>query len=462
MTTLSESVPQPVQSQADGFLSISSRTRRDLDAIAAAAQNTNYSYEQARFLSNNIGPRLSGSPQAAAAVSYVEKQMHELGADVRLEPVTVRHWVRGQEEAQLVRYPGKVEASCQKIVVTALGNTVATPREGMTAPILVVETFEHLDQLPVDQIRGTVVLFNYAFDEFAADSGRWEHAYRSAAQYRNEGPARASQKGAIAALVRSVGPRRSRLPHTGVTRFRDGVSQIPAGAVAAEDADLIADLATRGDVVIHLVLTPRELPAAQSHNVVANLQGSQFPEQIVIVSAHLDSWDLATGALDDAVGIGITMDVLRLIKTVNPHPKRTIRFVAWMNEENGGAGGRAYAEDHKSELGRHIAAVEVDYGDGRPIGLNVAATEERIAPISAILHRIGDPIGGVNVVSDSPGADLTALNQAGVPAVAPLQESRHYFDYHHSPADTFDKVRVEELRKCVDVIARLVYALAEI
>ena len=181
----------------------------------------------------------------------------------------------------------------------------------------------------------------------------------------------------------------------------------------------------------------------------------------MLVSGHLDSWDLGTGALDDAVGVAAAMDVLRLIKAINPRPKRTIRFVAWMNEENGRAGGRAYAEAHKSELADHVAAVEFDYGDGRPLGLIVHGDKGRLAPISAILHSIADPIGGVIDVGGSPGVDLIDIGRAGVPCIAPLQDGRHYFDYHHTSADTFDKVRADELRRGVDAIASLVYALAQ-
>lgn len=426
-----------------------------------AAQKSTYSYEQIVLLSNNIGPRLSGSPQAAAAVEYVANQMRDLGLDVCLEPVTVRHWVRGTGEAQLIRYPGYVDGTGQKILVTALGNTVATPNEGITAPILVVNTFEQLEEVPTDQVRGKVVLFNYMFDNFAARAGRWEQAYASAVRYRSEGPARAAEKGAVAALVRSAGSSGFRLAHTGLTKYKDGIQAIPAAAVPGEDADLISALAKRSDVLIHLVLTPRDLPEVQSSNVIADLKGALFPEQVVIVSGHLDSWDLGTGALDDATGVGIAMDVLRIIKEINPHPKRTIRFVAWMNEENGGAGGRVYAEDHKSELHNHIVAVEIDYGDGRPLGLNVSATEGKLRSISPILKAIADPIGGIVNVSDAPGADLRAINQAGVPAIAPLQDARHYFDYHHTAADTFDKVRIDEVRREVELITALVYALAE-
>jgi carboxypeptidase Q len=329
---------KPMAEETSATTSVMTKTQADTDAIREMARNSTYAYEQVRFLSNKIGPRLSGSPQAAAAVTYVAQQMRALGLDVRLEPVTVRHWVRGSEAAELVCYPGQVEGTVQRILVTALGNTVATPDQGITAPVLVIDSFEQLDELAADQVKGRIVLFNYPFDEFAAEAGRWEQAYTAAVQYRNNGPSRAAKKGAAAALVRSVGSGRFRLAHTGLTTYEDGVPQIPAGAVPAEDADLISELAQEGPVQIHLVLTPRDLPPEQSYNVIADLKGDQTPAQIVVVSGHLDSWDLGTGALDDATGVAIAMDVVRVIREVCPHPRRTIRFVAWMNEENGGAG----------------------------------------------------------------------------------------------------------------------------
>jgi carboxypeptidase Q len=451
----------PAGRENEDTTSIMTKTQSDTDAIRDLARNSTYGYEQVRFLSNNIGPRLSGSPQAAAAVAYVAQQMRQLGLDVRLEPVTVRHWVRGREEAELARYPWQVEGTIQKILVTALGNTVATPDQGLTAQALVIDSFEQLDQLPADQVKGKIILFNYHLDDFAAEAGRSEQAYAAAVEYRMNGPSRAAKKGAVAALVRSTGSGRFRLAHTGLTRYEEGAAQIPAGAVPAEDADLISNLSQQGPVEIHLVLTPRDVPPEQSYNVIADLKGNETPDQIVVVSAHLDSWDLGTGALDDATGIGIAMDVVRIIQEVCPHPRRTIRFVAWMNEENGGAGGRAYAQDHASELDNHVVAIEIDDGDGRPLGLKVAGPDERVAKISELLHVIGDPIGGVVRVSDSPGADLRAVNQKGVPAISPLQDARHYFDYHHTAGDTFDKVRIEEMRREIEVIAPLVYALAQ-
>src|SRR5215472_1193590 len=284
--------PSPVGGKKMDTISIMTKNQRDTDAMREMARNSTYSYEHIRFLSNNIGPRLSGSPQAAAAVAYVAQQMRDLDLTVRLEPVTVRHWVRGREEAELVRYPSQVEGTTQKILVTALGNTVATPEQGLTAPVLVVDSFEQFDKLPAVQVKDKIVLFDHCFDDFAAEAGRWEQVYAAAVHYRSEGPVRAAKKGAVAALVRSVGSGRFRLAHTGLTKYEEGTSQIPAGAVTPEDADLISELAKEGLVKIHLVLTPLDLPAEQSFNVIADLKGDEAPEQVVVVSGHLDSWDL--------------------------------------------------------------------------------------------------------------------------------------------------------------------------
>jgi hypothetical protein len=440
---------------------ISAQLKQDFGRINENARSSDFAYERLRFLCESIGPRLSGSEGATVAVSYVAKQMQNLGLDVHLEPVTVRHWQRGKEEAELIVYAGQSGHLHQRIAVTALGNTPATPSDGISAGIVVVESFDQLDSLPAEQIKGRIVLFNVAFDEGLARAGAWDQAYFSAVRYRTQGPARAARRGAIAVLVRSVGPDGTRLLHTGEAVFEAGDPQIPAGAITAEDASLIADLAGQGEVLMHLVLTPNDRPPIESANVIADLKGSEFPNQIVIVSAHLDSWDLGTGAIDDGAGVVAAMDAIRIIKEINPHPKRTIRFIAWMNEENGGAGGVAYAKDYRSELPDHVAAIEIDHGDGRPIGWTLAAIPQRSLQIATLLKAMGSTFAAVRNVNSATGFDLTFMNSAGVPAISPLQEAIHYFDYHHTPADTFDKVRESELRELVAGVASVTYALAE-
>src|ERR1700689_597243 len=253
----------------------------------------------------------------------------------------------------------------------------------------------------------------------AGDS--YEHVYA----YRSEGAQKAVALGAVASLKRSLGDADYRLPHTGSSI----AAGIPAAAVSAEDAQLIADLAQQGRVTMHLVLTPQTLPDTQSYNVIADLKGSEHPEQIVIVSGHLDSWDLGTGAIDDAAGVAVAMQVANLCKQLNLHPKRTLRVIAWMDEENGTAGGNTYAAEHKSDAANHIAAVESDLGAGHPLGMEGNYKTEAVPalePFAKILESIG---ANLLQPSSGPGADIEPMMAAGVPSFGLIQDSRTYFHY---------------------------------
>ena len=245
-------------------------------------------------------------------------------------------------------------------MLTALGGSVATPADGLTAEVVVVNNFDELEALGRNRVAGKIVLFNAKFDQRLADNGFAGPAYGQAAIYRGQGPSAAARLGAVAALNRSAGGADYRLPHTGATRYADDAPKIPAAAVASEDAELIAHLTREGKVRMRLVLTPQTLPDAVSYNVVADLKGSEHPEQIVIVSGHLDSWDLGTGAIDDGAGVVMAMQTAQLLKQLRLRPRRTIRIIAWMNEENGLMGGRTYANDHKSEIANHFAAIEAE------------------------------------------------------------------------------------------------------
>ncbi len=257
------------------------------------------------------------------------------------------HWVRGEEHAELVAYPGQVPGTQQKIVVTALASlNNATPPEGITAEIVVVNSFDELAALPREKVAGKIVVFNEPFDHQMAAAGFALAAYGEAVAYREGGRAAAARQGAVAALVRSAGNADFRLAHTGETGYDPKLPAIPAGCITAEDAELMARLAAQGPVRLHLVLTPKMLPDVTSYNVVADLKGSEHPEQVVIVSGHLDSWDLGTGALDDAAGVAVAMETAQLLKQLHLQPKRTIRVVAWMAEEMGIFGGKAYAKQH--------------------------------------------------------------------------------------------------------------------
>jgi hypothetical protein len=379
---------------------------------------------------------------------------------VRLEKVMVPHWVRGEETAALVTFPGQAPETTQKIVLTALGGSVATPPEGITAEVIVAKDFEELQSLGRDKVAGKIVLFTYAYDKAMAAQGRAGDAYAQAVLYRSEAPAAAARLGAVASLIRSVGSADYRLPHTGQTRYADDAPKIPAGAVSSEDADLIAHLVPQGPVRMRLVLTPQTLPDAESFNVVADLKGSTNPEQVVIISGHLDSWDLGTGAIDDASGVAVAMQAANLVKQLKLKPRRTIRVIAWANEENGLRGARGYAEAHAGEMANHIAAIEMDGGAGHPVGINISAKPEMKAllkPIAAILQTTG--AGALDFVEGA-GADIGPMEKLGVPGFSPMSDSRTYFHYHHTAADTLDKIVPRELAENAAVLSVLTYALA--
>jgi carboxypeptidase Q len=438
----------------------SAQTLADLQRLQQAALTSDYAYRQVAHLSNNIGPRLTGSAQAAKAVEYVANELKAIGCEVQLERVMVPHWVRGEETAALVQFPGQAANTTQKIVLCALGDSVATPADGIEAEVIVVRNFDELRSLPREKVAGKIVLFNYPFDKQMAAEGRGGEAYGEAVVYRADGPSSAARQGAVACLIRSVGGADYRLPHTGQTDYANDAPKIPAGAVTAEDADLIADLVRQGPVRMKLVLTPQILPDVGSANVIGDIKGSEHPEQVIVVSGHLDSWDLGTGAIDDGAGVAVSMEAANLVQKLRLKPKRTLRVIAWMNEENGLAGSKQYAKDHEKEWMNHFAAMETDGGAGHPLGINIKAKPEvkkTFGPVAAILQGLG--AGVLNLVEHC-GADIGPMEKAGVPAFSPIQDSRFYFNYHHTAADTLDKIVPKELAENSAVVAVLAYALA--
>ncbi len=284
----------------------SPQLKNELAGLRDAALSDDYAYRQVAHLTDNIGPRASGSAQAGAAVQYVADELRKLGLEVRLEEVKVPHWIRGTETAELVEYPGQAQGAGQKIVLTALGGNTPTAPDGITAEVVVVKSFDELTALGRERVAGKIVLFNVPFDKQKAANGMAGEAYGEAVAYRGGGAKAAEELGAVASLVRSVGNADYRLPHTGWS----APAGIPAGAVTSEDGDLMARLAAQGKVRIHLTLTSQTGPEVLSYNVVADLKGSEYPEQVVIVSGHLDSWDLGTGAIDDAAGVAVAMETV--------------------------------------------------------------------------------------------------------------------------------------------------------
>src|SRR6266446_5347985 len=455
----------PVASSPNGSPSptppvFSPQTLSELKQLQHAALESDYAYRQVAHLANNIGPRLSGSAQAAKAVEYVAGELKAIGCEVQLEKVMVPHWVRGEETAALVQFPGMAENTTQKIVLCALGASVATPPEGITAEVVGVKNFDELKSLPREKVAGKIVLFNYPFDKRMAAEGRGGEAYGEAVVYRSDGPSAAARQGAVACLIRSVGGADYRIPHTGQTKYADDAPKIPAGAVTAEDADLIVDLARPGPVRMKLLLTPQTLPNMESANVIGDIKGSEHPEQVVIVSGHLDSWDLGTGAIDDGAGVAVSMEAANLIQKLHLKPKRTVRVIAWMNEENGLMGSKTYARDHEKDFGNHFAVMETDGGAGHPIGLNIKGKAEVKAMLKAVGAVLQESGAGALELAEHAGADIEPMEKAGVPAFAPIQDGRFYFNYHHTPADTLDKIDPKELAENSAVVAVFAYAMA--
>lgn len=441
----------------------SPKTIADLKQLQKTALESNYAYRRAAFLTNNIGPRLSGSPQAARAVEYVADEMRKAGLDVRLQRIMVPHWVRGVETGEIVESIGRAPGTTQKIVLTTLGGSVATPAEGLTAEVVVVNNFDELAALGRNRVAGKIVLFNYKFDQRLAEAGFGLAAYGQAVQYRFGGAMAAARLGALGVLVRSAGASQARLAHTGSVGYDPSVTKIPAAAVTFEDAETLAHLAAMGRVRVKIVLTPQTFPDAPSYNVLGEIKGSEKPDEVVVVGGHLDSWDLGTGALDNAAGVAVSMQAGFIIKLLKLRPKRTIRVIAFMNEENGGVGGRSYAENQQGNLEKHFAAIESDLGVSHPLGFVFSGRQEALPlfqPLSRILHEQGASLvehrtGGV-------GADTTLLTRGGVPSFAPWFDQRKYFQYHHTAADTFDKIDPKELAELGSVIAVLTYGLANL
>ncbi|HEX8846715.1 MAG TPA: M20/M25/M40 family metallo-hydrolase [Pyrinomonadaceae bacterium] len=452
---------QQGQNQAQQNL-YSPKLLSELKRIQEAALASDYAYKQTAHLTNNIGPRLTGSPQAQKAVEYVADELRRLGLEVKLEKLTVPHWVRGVETAELVEFPGQAPQTTQKIVLTALGGSVATPPAGLTAEVVVVSDFKELQALGREKVAGKIVLFNVKYDQRMAAEGFGGEAYGQVVGYRGRGPTEASRLGAVAVLTRSAGGSQNRLAHTGATRYAQDVQPIPAASVCFEDAELIAHLTREGKVRLHLTLTPQNLPPTISYNVIGDLKGSEYPEQVVIVSGHLDSWDLGTGAIDDAAGVAVAMQTAQILKRLGLRPKRTIRVIAWMNEENGLIGGRTYAQDYANELGNHYAAIESDRGAGHPLGFEAKVHPDvlqMLAPVSELLRSQG---AGLLRRTDGTEADISPIAAQGVPAFGLWQDTRTYFNYHHTEADTLDKIVPHELQENAAAMAVLAYALANL
>lgn len=401
-----------------------------------------------RSLSDEVGPRLAGSPGDARAVAWGLRTMRSLGfANVHPEPVRVPHWERGAGA-------GEVTApSAQPVALAALGGSVATPPEGVEAEVVEVDSLDGIEALPESAVRGRIVYFHRVMRRTRDGSG-----YGEAVGVRGRGAIAAARKGAVAVIIRSVGTDASRAPHTGAMRYDDAVARIPAAALSTADGDMLHRLlAGDAPVRFRLTLGCRTLPDADSANVVGEVVGTELPREVVLLGAHLDSWDLGTGALDDGAGVAVVLAAARRVMTDRP-PRRTVRVVLFANEENGLAGARAYAEAHRDELPQHVAALEADAGDGRVYAVRYAGDGAR----RATFHRLAQALAPMGVRERSEpahgGADLSPLE--GVALVDLSQDMRRYFDHHHTANDTPAALDERSLNQVVEVWAAAVGELA--
>ena len=432
------------------------------DRLIDAALADTAGYAKLTYLCDRIGNRLSGSASLDKAVAWSVEQMKRDGlVNVKTIPVKVPHWIRGRESAKIVA-PFE-----RPLRMLGLGMSVGTPAEGITADVVVVSDFEQLAQLGRERVQGKIVLFNAAYQ-----------GYGPTVVNRTSGASRAAALGGVAVLVRSITPLAVQLPHTGALTYQEGVPRIPAAAITIEDALLIERLSQQpgSPVKVHLEMAAHEVPDADSADVIGEIPGRELPDEVVVLGGHLDSWDVGQGAQDDGSGIMASLEAVALIKKLGLQPRRTIRVVFWVNEENGGKGGEAYRRWVGDRLSNQVAAIEMDGGAERPLGFGFGGfgggprrgdTSPPASPDGdslAMLKQIGkllERIGAGEITAGGGGSDIGPLTREGVPGLSPRTVGSHYFDWHHTEADTLDKVDLEDFRKNIAGLAVMSYALAD-
>jgi hypothetical protein len=420
--------------------------------IVEAGLRGDGAYRKLAWLSDRIGPRLSGSENLEKAVLWCAEEMKRDGLDnVRTEKVMVPHWVRGEASGRIL------SPAPHPMAILALGMSDGTQSQGITAEVVEVSSFDELKALG-DGAKGKIVLFNRRI----YPNGGEERGYGFAVKLRFDGAVAAAKVGAVGMMIRSLATADLRLPHTGAMGYEEGVPRIPAVAISPEDAELIHRFLAAGETVrVTFALSCKTLPDAESANVVGEIQGSEAPDEVVVIGAHLDSWDVGTGAQDDGAGCAISMEAIRLIRSLGLKPKRTIRAVLFTNEENGLRGGKAYAEAHAAELAQHVAAIESDSGGARPLGFGVSAGPGGTAVVKRLAAPLA-PFAADDVQEGGGGADISPMGAAGVPQLGLRQDSTHYFDVHHTMADTLDKVDAHDLAMNATAMAAMAWQLANL
>jgi carboxypeptidase Q len=416
------------------------------DRIIAAALADSSAWQRLAELADRFGHRLSGSESLERALDWI---LAEMAADslegVRGEPVLVPHWVRGRESLELT---APVRRS---LPVLGLGGSVGTPAQGITAEVLVVGSFDELERRAAEA-QGRVVVFDVP----------WQGGYGPTVRYRSTGAIAAARAGAVAALLRSVTSYSQRTLHTGMTNYDTTVTRIPFAAITVEDAMMLRRMSERGEPVrLTLRMDARTLPDAPSRNVVAELRGRERPDEVVVLGGHIDSWDVGQGAMDDGGGSVAAWEAVRLLQRLGLRPRRTVRVVLWTNEENGLRGGEAYRDAHAAELERHVLAIESDGGVFRPEGFGFSGSDSAYAIVRAVGALLA-PIDADSIRRGGGGADIGPLMRRGVPGMGLNTAGERYFWYHHTDADTVDKLDPRDMALCVAAMAVMAYVVADL
>lgn len=423
---------------------LADRYRANAMRLLAAAISDSSAYNRLARLTDTFGHRLSGSASLEAAIDWILAEMKRDGLqNVRGEKAMVPHWVRGEESAVLVR------PRPYKLHMLGLGRSVGTPAAGITAKVLVISSFDEFAKRQAEA-KGKIVLFDAPFV-----------SYGETVRYRFSAASTAAKAGAVAALIRSVASNSMQNPHTGAMGYDSTAAKIPAAALSVEDAMMLHRMSDRGDnVVVTLKMGARTLPDVPSRNVVAEIAGSEKPDEVVVLGGHIDSWDVGQGAMDDGGGSIAAWEAVRLIKQLGLKPRRTIRVVLWTNEENGSRGALAYRDTHSSELDKHVMAMESDNGVFKPLGYRIGGPDSALA-IARDIASLLSGIGASSVAAGGSEADVEPLLERGVPVVSLAVEGTRYFWYHHSEADTMDKLNPRDMAECVALMAVMAYVVAD-
>ena len=420
--------------------------------IIAAATADHAAWNKLEYLTDHIGHRLSGTKELDAALKWGADTLRADGHEnVRIEKVKVPHWVRGAESLKMTA------PFARDLPLIGLGGTVGTRRRGVSAEVVSVHSFDELAALG-DKVKGKIVLYDVPMPAYTREKGS---GYDAVFMYRYAGPSKAAAQGAVAVLVRSLTTHSLRTPHTGTLGYDDKQPKIPAAAVTVEDAEMMSRLIAAGEhVKVTLRLGAKTLPDAESGNVIGEIVGREKPDEVVVIGAHIDSWDVGQGAHDDGGSCAAVMQALTVLRKLGLQPRRTIRVVLFTNEENGGRGSKGYLARHEGELPNHVMALESDSGSFDPRGFQVSGSEGAIPKLRAIASLLA-PIKATEVEKGYSGADVEGLESHGVVGLGLWVDESHYFDYHHTQADTLDKVDPDELARDVAAIAVMAYVVAD-